>query len=45
MQFAIIFQAAFTDVLKSVDRAMEAIHFQATCAGGNYTSQQRSNLQ
>lgn len=36
---------AEAEVLKSIDRAIEAIHFQATCAGSIYSVQQRSNLQ
>ena len=38
-------KGADAEILKSIDRAIEAIHFQATCAGGIYTTQQRSNLQ
>ncbi|XP_013393365.1 NCK-interacting protein with SH3 domain-like [Lingula anatina] len=34
-----------SDVLKSIDRAIEAIHFSATCSGGKYTHEQRENLQ
>lgn len=31
-------------ILESVERAIEAIHAQATINGGLYTSEQRSNL-
>ena len=36
---------ALSEVLLSVDRAMQKIHDEATLQGGTYTSQQRAALQ
>ncbi|KAK3580163.1 hypothetical protein CHS0354_030278 [Potamilus streckersoni] len=37
-------EASHSEVLKSIDRAIEAIHFQAASNEGTYTQKQRENL-
>jgi len=40
----ILFQVSQNEVLQSVDRAIEVIHYEASSKGGQYSHTQRENL-
>ena len=40
----VLFQVGLSEVLKSIDRAIEVIHYDAGSRGGQYTHAQRENL-